>query len=321
MANNPFLDNDPGYANSTIQGGYDAVREGYDQAYQDSTAASNRFAKYYDQDRNRYRSAVGGNGLGAQAAYRSAWEDTSPGWQQSSDAFNRSMDASGAASGSMYSGGNAIQRSVGMTDLNNRMFREHQADLGGLFGNSQQAEAGRVSNQNQFLTNLYPSLRSASDTQQLSIDNANTNFSNQQALQNQQLAQAEQNSNTSFWGSLLSGGIGLLGSLFCSETLKEEIEPVEDQGEGRTPFADRLRLLDLFFWKYKPEVAQQLGDHNRHISPMAEQWKELFGGSDFTISQQDVLGVTMGMLKEMDKRVQRLEAENAALRMEAERAR
>ena len=54
---------------------------------------------------------------------------------------------------------------------------------------------------------------------------------------------------------------------------------------------------------------------------MAEQWKELFGGSDFTISQQDVLGVTMGMLKEMDKRVQRLEAENAALRMEAERAR
>ena len=72
MANNPFLDNDPGYANSTIQGGYDAVREGYDQAYQDSTAASNRFAKYYDQDRNRYRNAVGGNGLGAQAAYRSA---------------------------------------------------------------------------------------------------------------------------------------------------------------------------------------------------------------------------------------------------------
>jgi len=74
MATNPFLNagNNPSYDNSTIQGGYDAIKSGYDQAYQDSTNASNRFAAFYDNDRNRYRTSIGANGLGAAAAYRDA---------------------------------------------------------------------------------------------------------------------------------------------------------------------------------------------------------------------------------------------------------
>lgn len=314
MADNPYLDNNAFADNTTANDTYDRVREGYDQAYDNSTAASNDFAKHYDQDRARYRTASGSNGFGAQAALRNAWEDTNPGYKQSMDAWNRSMDASGAASGNQFSGSNAIQRSVGGTDLANKLWREQQADLGANYQVSQQAEAGRVSNQNNFLTNLYPSLASWLGNTQIGIDNANTNFQNQQALQNQQLAQAEQNSNTSFWGSLLSGGVGLLGSLFCSETLKENIEDVDEPRAGWTPFADRIRELNLFFWNYKQDVAAELEDSNTHMSPMAEQWGDLFGGDGFTISEQDFLGVTMGMFKEMDFRIQQLETENKRLR-------
>lgn len=316
MADNPYLDNqafsDIDAANST----YDSVREGYDQAFQNSTQSANEFAKYWPQDQNRYRTAIGSNGLGAQAAYRDAWEKTNPGYKASADAYNRSMDAAGAASGSQFSSGNAIQRSVGMTDLGNRLFREHQADLGGMYGQSQQAEAGRVSNLNQFLTNLYPSLESWLGNTQISVDNANTNYQNQQALQNQQLAQAEQNSNTSFWGSLLSGGIGLIGSLFCSEAMKENLSPVPKPEHGKYPFAERIRRLNLFFWNYKDDVANELQDFDTHMSPMAEQWADEFGGNGETISQQDALGVCIGMMQEMDMRIQKLESENARLRME-----
>jgi hypothetical protein len=56
---------------------------------------------------------------------------------------------------------------------------------------------------------------------------------------------------------------------------------------------DKLKKLQINTWHYK-------GDKVKHVGPMAEQFKELFGvGDGVTISIIDVIGVLLGSMKEL----------------------
>jgi hypothetical protein len=59
------------------------------------------------------------------------------------------------------------------------------------------------------------------------------------------------------------------------------------------PITDGLRKIKMFNWEYK-------GDNTKHIGPMAQDFKRIFGvGDGKTIHPVDVLGVVLGSQKEL----------------------
>jgi hypothetical protein len=76
--------------------------------------------------------------------------------------------------------------------------------------------------------------------------------------------------------------------IMSHSSLKEDIVPV-DTGKVRST----LDKLPIFTWKYK-------GSNTKHIGPMAEQFRDLFGvGDGITLNPVDLFGVMLSTVKEM----------------------
>lgn len=108
--------------------------------------------------------------------------------------------------------------------------------------------------------------------------------------------QAAQNQNQGqMWGNLI-GGIGALAA-FSSKALKEKVgTPSTEQ------ILSNVREMALDKWKYK-------GINQEFIGPYAEEFTQRFGvGDGKTINMVDAIGVLMGAVKELDKKIARLES-------------
>lgn len=104
---------------------------------------------------------------------------------------------------------------------------------------------------------------------------------------------AERNSGI---GTAIGAGIGLL-ALFSSEELKNTVE--------KSPgLLNKLKEVRVDKWKYKD------GKH-AHVGPYAEEFNDTFGVNQENrglINIVDALGVTMGAIKELDQKVEALNA-------------
>jgi hypothetical protein len=93
--------------------------------------------------------------------------------------------------------------------------------------------------------------------------------------------------------SLIGGAASVLSAILpflimSHSSLKEDIVPV-DTGKVRST----LDKLPIFTWKYK-------GSNTKHIGPMAEQFRDLFGvGDGITLNPVDLFGVMLSTVKEM----------------------
>lgn len=125
----------------------------------------------------------------------------------------------------------------------------------------------------------------------------NSNYQNQ-------LAQSNQRANK--LGSTI-GNLGSIGATLYSSAseLKENKEPLSDS------ILDKLVMLPIEFWNYKPATAAAIrGDNgNTHIGPYAGDFKEIFGvGDGMTLNIVDLFGVVMQSIKELALKVEELNA-------------
>jgi hypothetical protein len=103
-----------------------------------------------------------------------------------------------------------------------------------------------------------------------------------------------------------NGNLVIAGSLIegSSRKMKQDIAPVDT-----SDLMKRLDALDVHEWSYtrSPE--------NRHIGPMAEDFYQIFGfGKDEkSIFPRDLAGIALAAAKEVHRRNQALEAQNAEL--------
>ncbi len=73
---------------------------------------------------------------------------------------------------------------------------------------------------------------------------------------------------------------------------------------------EKVRKMPVGDWKYKPGIAD--GGAQRHIGPYAEDFKKATGvGDGKTIDLISQLGVTLGAIQELDKKVSKLEGKAA----------
>ncbi len=87
-------------------------------------------------------------------------------------------------------------------------------------------------------------------------------------------------------GSSRAWNFDTSASLISHSSFKENIAPA-------IKILDKLKQLQINTWHYK-------GDSVKHIGPMAEQFRELFGvGDGVTINLIDVVGVLLGSMKEL----------------------
>jgi len=92
---------------------------------------------------------------------------------------------------------------------------------------------------------------------------------------------------------LTNGGVWTNAS---DENLKENFIPVE-----QLDILDKISRLSITQWNYKGT-----NDEEKHIGPMAQQFKKLFGlgaeGDDKTISTIDPSGIALAGIQELTKR-------------------
>jgi len=98
---------------------------------------------------------------------------------------------------------------------------------------------------------------------------------------------ANQGQQGSIGNTLMGLGGSFLSGFFSDRTMKKNIKEVD------MPITDGLRKIKMFNWEYK-------GDNTKHIGPMAQDFKRIFGvGDGKTIHPVDVLGVVLGSQKEL----------------------
>lgn len=117
-----------------------------------------------------------------------------------------------------------------------------------------------------------------------------------QQYQNQLNAwQANQQQSNSLWGGLGSlAGMGLMA--FSSKEFKEDKRPA-------TGSLEAVRRMPVGEWKYKDGIA----DGGEHIGPYAEDFQAATGkGNGKMINLMDAVGVTMGAVQQLDKKVDAL---------------
>lgn len=97
----------------------------------------------------------------------------------------------------------------------------------------------------------------------------------------------------------LFGGIGALaGAFISSKDFKHEKTPSKGNLEA-------VQKMPVEEWTYKPGM----GDEGRHVGPYAEDFKAATGrGDGKSIPIQDMMGVTMGAVQELGKKVDDLSA-------------
>lgn len=115
--------------------------------------------------------------------------------------------------------------------------------------------------------------------------------------------------NQGMLGSLF-GGLGALAGAFIPSS--------KDYKEGKKPAKgslDKIRKMPVEEWSYKEGVAD--GGAARHVGPYAEDFKAATGkGDGKSIPVQDLMGLTLGAIKELDQKVSRL-AGGGGMRMAA----
>lgn len=103
--------------------------------------------------------------------------------------------------------------------------------------------------------------------------------------------------NASGFGSFVGGILGKL-PIFSDRNLKEDIEPLPD-GAALAAVED----MPVSKWSYKKGVL----DEGRHIGVMAQDFAASTGhGDGKTISGIDAIGITMGAVKDLSKKVDRI---------------
>lgn len=121
----------------------------------------------------------------------------------------------------------------------------------------------------------------------------------QYGIQSQNWATQQQMNaqSASGFGSFLGGVAGLFMS---DEDLKEDKEPLE---EGSS--LEALENMRVESWKYKPGVE----DEGEHIGTYAQDFQRETGkGDGHSIAVQDAIGVTMGAVKDLNTKVDRIAA-------------
>lgn len=115
---------------------------------------------------------------------------------------------------------------------------------------------------------------------------------------NQQLQswQANQNSMSS-----LMGGLGTVaGMMLSSKDAKTDKRPLPDGAA-----LGAIRKMPVESWRYKPGM----GDGGAHIGGYAEDFQKATGqGDGKTIDVISALGITMGAIRDLDKKVERMAA-------------
>lgn len=97
------------------------------------------------------------------------------------------------------------------------------------------------------------------------------------------------------WGGLMRGlgtAAGYAGMMISSRELKEDIKEIDSKD-----IVNKFKKLRIYEWKYK-------GDDEKHIGPMAEDFKRVFGkGDGKTISVIDAIGASLAMNKALAEKV------------------
>lgn len=96
------------------------------------------------------------------------------------------------------------------------------------------------------------------------------------------------------WSQVFSGvgaGLGAVAPFLSDRNAKEDIEEVSSES-----IVDKMKKLKIYEWRYK-------GDTEKHIGPMAQDFKRIFGkGDGKTISPIDAIGVSLAMNKALAER-------------------
>lgn len=97
------------------------------------------------------------------------------------------------------------------------------------------------------------------------------------------------------------GAVGMLGgAIFSSKDYKT------DKGRPEMSALEAMKRMPVEEWRYKPGVGD--GGAESHVGPYAEDFRAATGkGDGRTIPVVDALGVTMGAIKELSAKVERLE--------------
>lgn len=92
---------------------------------------------------------------------------------------------------------------------------------------------------------------------------------------------------------LIGSIVSLIGGIFSAEEYK-------DQTEEKPKLLDKLKEVRVDRWRYKGSKAE-------HIGPYAEEFNETFGVGRHkdSIDVVDILGVTLGSLKELNEKVEK----------------
>lgn len=125
-------------------------------------------------------------------------------------------------------------------------------------------------------------------------DLLNTDYQNRM-----QAWQANQSGLNGFFGALGSVA-GMMGGFPSSKKLKTDKKPLK---EGAALGA--VRDMPVEEWRYKPGVA----DGGQHVGPYAEDFKAATGkGDGKSIPAQDAIGLALGAVRDLDKKIDKLAA-------------
>ena len=174
------------------------------------------------------------------------------------------------------------------------------SQLGALAGAGQQAAgtvASLMANQGNNVAQLYGQMGDVQANSQLT--GANSLMQAIIAANQNYKVVGQQSSGGGGLGGIgeLLGGVASLKQAFSSELLKDKISTPSTK-----EILERVNELELDKWTYK-------GIDREHIGPYAEQFNELFGLKESnSINLIDALGVSLGSIKELTKRIEQLEA-------------
>lgn len=122
-----------------------------------------------------------------------------------------------------------------------------------------------------------------------------------QDFQNRQSAYNSKQGMLGGLGSALGSVAGAAG-WFSSKTVKEDMKPAKNS-------LGAIREMPVGDWKYRDGVA----DGGRHVGPYAEDFAKATGkGDGKTIDPMTLVGVTLGAVQELDKKVSQMSKRKAA---------
>jgi hypothetical protein len=304
--------------------GYDAMASGLGSLFGGGQDPSKEASKYYNQIPgtvkpyfdpyiNAGKDALGqlqgqygnllGNYNGIQGQYNQLMNDPngvmnkigggyqqSPGFQFQLDQGMNAANNAAAAGGMAGSPQHQQQAATMATGLANQDYYNYMNHALGLYGQGLQGNAGLYGAGLQGLQGLNQMGYGASgDLAGL----LGSNLMNQGNMAYQ--GAANQNAASgSMWGNL--AGLGTAALMFSSIGLKDKMNT-----PSTADILYNVRNLALDKWKYK-------GINQEFIGPYAEEFTERFGvGDGKTINLLDAIGVLLGAVKELDKKVAILE--------------